>query len=525
MQYANIIIDHRAGYEPLTYAIPPEILPYLQMGSVVMVPLGPQKVHGVVTSFIRRLDEEVAHKLKPVISVVYEGPFVPTYLIEAAFNLHKRFSYGIGASLFCFLPQFPKRKQPSYVVQPLVHSSVYKTSELLLRITDRPTAYSLMANKLAKSKQSILIICQSQAAVEKLFQLLAPKFECVLCPHSGEHKAKREYFIQALQNDSPKIFLGTRGALCTPLNSIGAMVVDEPWLPGHKEENAPKLWTAIAAQNICKTRGIPLQLVSSIAWPETRMLDSPRIYNKNVITSPLQLLPRRPIAEIISQFLASDRTKLPNRAIFVKENNREVFWCRQCKLSGSIGGKCPVCRSERLLIPPTTKEGICNELRKHSFTGTVTVFGAEELEQFQHFSSVLALNFDVYLSIVDFRSSSYLRTIVTLLQNQSMQAFLVTAHQDDWTPVIQFQQSIDTEMAYRRKYSLPPFSLPIQLVSSKKEVLEKLSLPEDTIKSGRIRFHNGNYQCSFLLKPTATIPSEWQKKSSLKVDIFPNYIE
>ena len=71
MQYANVIVDHKAGYEPLTYSIPPALLAHLAIGSVVLVPIGPQKVHGVISGFIRRLDDDLSHKLKSIISVVY----------------------------------------------------------------------------------------------------------------------------------------------------------------------------------------------------------------------------------------------------------------------------------------------------------------------------------------------------------------------------------------------------------------------------------------------------------------------
>lgn len=474
MQYAHVIIDHKAGYEPLTYSIPPELLAYVAVGSVVRVPLGPQAVHGVVTKFVSRVDSELASKLKPLKSVVYEGNVIPEYLLQAVLDLHARYNFSVSDCLFAFLPNLPIKRQQA--ITPLItQTEGYKFTELNLPISSRPEAYMQLAHKLFEQTLSLLVICHSQASVQALAHTLKRnKVPLVLCPQSHQQKTRRDYFLAGLTTPSPTVFIGTRGALVTPLNSIGAVIIDEPWLPGHKEENAPKLWSIMAAKFLCKARNIPLYSASLYSWPETELIDHTQHYAPEFTPGTINLAPRRNLQETISNFLSEYDEPKKELAIVIKESLHDVWWCSACKTVVSVAENCPTCGSTTLQLPKLTKESVVQEIPP-DLASTVTVYSFDSLERFKTFDACLLLNFDNLLAINDFRSSLYLATLIGIARTQAHHTTLVTNHPDTWVDIIHKSPAELTakEKNERREHLLPPFSTAVHLVSPDKGPLEK----------------------------------------------------
>ncbi|HEY1074580.1 MAG TPA: hypothetical protein VGE59_02665 [Patescibacteria group bacterium] len=522
MQYAQIIADHKAGYEPFTYQIPTPLLAHLAKGSVVLVPVGRETVHGVVVDFIRRVDDTLAPKLKPIESVVYPGAFIPGYLIDAVYELKQKYGYGLSATLFCFLPEFPKRKQ-SEIISSGKPGRGYKVHESIIDLPRRADVYRNLAKRVAQSGQSLLIITSSHNATEALCDKLKVPF--TLFPADPSAKSRREYFLHALSAE-PTIFIGTRGAIATPLNRIGAVVIDEPWLPGHKEDSSPKMWSALAMQAVCKMRGIPLYLISSVAWPESQLLHARQSVIQTSTPGELTIVPKRPLTEIVTQFLADHDDAHATLAVFVHETHRPVYWCATCERAWPESGTCQKCRKETIMLPPITCDTLHKLLIPHVPDAHITVLPAEALAQYRTFTAALVINFDVYLSITDFRAPSYLRTLITLLRAQAKHVQLVTAHPDTWTPLTQ-PFDFDAQLVERQTHNLPPFSWAVTLSGKQKPTLEKLDLNEapDILKASKIHKRRDEYCISLLVKTTGHLPNAWHKKSGLKIDYLPNYVE
>lgn len=527
MQYANIIVDHKAGYEPFTYAIPAPVLAHVAVGSIVRVPVGKTGCHGVIANFVRRVEPKLAAKLKPISGVVYPGPFVPAYLLNACQKLHERFAYGLSDTLFPLLPQLPKRPQPDLVrtIPPL---SNYRAFEYSIPLVDRPEFYAKLARTHATRNHSLLVICASHAAAAALAKQLASKLTVVLFPGQGTDKAKRDYYFKSALPSEPTVFIGTRGALMTPLDTIGGVLIDEPWLPAQKEDNAPKWWSAFAAESLCQARGIPLYLVTSLPWPESRLVRGLRAYQTHANLGTYELAPRRPLLETIATFLADCDGPGKKLAIVLREESREVKWCTKCRKEVS-SLQCGTCKQPVFVIPQLTRDAVQQILNQSDIDGAVTLLTPDAAATFRRYDAILALNYDAFLSVADFRATCYLATLLHHLRSQADRVLFITSRPDEWTPISQRDTHYfkETEIQLRKQYTLPPYSTTVHLYSTSRDSLEKALNNQEsaTLKQGKVRAHKGEFSLSVLLKPGAPIPVTWQTTRGVKVDVFPNYVE
>ncbi len=526
MQYANIIVNHKAGYEPFTYSLPPELLGHLAVGSVVMVPVGKSQVHGVIDQFVRHSEPKVVNKLKPIKSIVYEGSFVAPYLLTAAQALHEQYGWGVQEILFKLLPDFPKRSQ-TYIASSSIVTSTFHSQEYCLSVSERPQLYRRLAQSLLSHGTSLLVVCASQSAAQALAAILTD-LPITLYPETVTPKSQRDYYLQAA-TATGRIFIGTRGALITPLHHVGAVIIDEPWLPGQKEERAPRLWSGQLALALCQARGIPLYLLSSLPWPESRSLThkSPKLIKSTY--GSVHLTPRRSLSENLVEFLADHDGAKKQLAIFIKPSTQTVYWCKQCKQSTVIHGLCAICGREPIVLPILSKDTITAELSHLPHEANVHVFASEELIQFQHFDAALVLNFDVYLAVVDFRATTYLVTLLYLIGAQAKTTVFVTNHHDEWTHLTHkdVHYFLGDELTQRKMRQLPPFGKAIELTAASEDVLKSLDAPSKpgVLQTSPIRHHKHEYRIALLSSLSFKLPEAWFKKSNLKIDILPNYID
>lgn len=524
MQYANVIIDHRAGFEPLTYAIPAELLAHVGVGSVVVVPFGHQTVHGVVDSFIRRVDNNLASKLKPVTSVVYPQNCVEACRLEAAHYLHKTWGLSLGHMLFKLLPELPKRSQTTPSVTPS-GASTYQLAEYQIPINRRVEWYKKVFGRLKKQQKSLLVICSNALSAQVLGEKLqAAGIQTAIYPENITPKERREFWLASFSPSKPTVFIGTRGALVTSLHSCGAVAIDEPWLPGHKDDASPKLWSIFIANALCRAHKIPLLTVSSLLWPETRLLQVKKSHRVEADRGEIRLTPRRALAEQLDHWLA-ETEGLTNRTIVVHESKYETIWCSTCKKVSTDAHTCPTCGSTPTILPRIDESAVHEALGNE----TANVVTTEQSWLAEPTQAILAINFDTYLAITDFRASLYLGTLLFHLNEQSPSVFLGTNHPDTWTHLIEklTDDYVTQELNTRQAHSLPPYALLIRLTAPQTDILEKL-LPitlDDVINVGKVHRAGDHVALTILLKPQSKIPPEWTKKSLFKIDILPLYFD
>ncbi len=521
MQYADIIINHKAGLEPVTYAIPPAILGHLTKGSVVLVPYGRRDVHGVVYRFLRRLDPQIRPKLKSITRVIYPENFVALYQIVAAESLHARWGHGMGEILFRLIPPLPRRPRPA--VLPKVTRPVgYRLEETIVSVSRRLGFYRALFRRLAARGQSLLIITHSIAtaatAAKELMNLGLP---VCLGPSSGNSVSRRQYFAQARERADAVIMIGPRSIVATPLDLVGAVAIDEPWFPGHKEDTSPRHWSVILAQALCQARKIPLFLATTVVWPDTAVLGAGRTRLIGVAAANrLTLVPSRSVAEVVGLFAASLRE---NRAIAVYEQRRVLHWCPNCRKQISGAETCLTCHRPGQVLTGTTRAAV-----QAIVPANIPVYTLAEIEQFRRFNAVLILGFDSLLAISDYRLPCYVRSVIATLRDQSRVCWLVTAQTDAWAHYLNVSPTEfdKTELAERRRYRLPPYGLPVRFTCSSRSPLEAL---KETIKTvavrvGSVQLSHGRHCLSAILPREAVIPASWHRRG-VTVDVLPHYVD
>jgi primosomal protein N' len=527
MQYASIVIDHPAGAETYTYQIPPEHLAHLAVGSVVLVPFGRKTVHGVLTGFARGVDANLATKLKPLVSVVYPGPFIPEYIMQGAVYLQKQFGLSLGDTLFSFLPSWPKRKQKP-VEYEVAQSTSFEIREMMIGLPERIALYRQLAESLRNQNKSLLILCATQANAELLAQSLNLQ-SVILYPGSVSDKNEREYYLKALVSSESQVFIGTRGAVKTPLVNCGAVVIDEPWLPGHKEDNSPKLWSCLAMSALCRSRGIPLYLVSCLSWPETQLLGETKLYRiKGADAPPLSLMQQRSLHESIETFVHHHAENAKSLCIVVHESKHDTWWCGVCQVVRAQSLNCPKCHKELIHIPRLTTELVRNLVDKIGTSQKVTINSFQDLLGYQLYDATLVLGIDALLSITDFRAHMYIYELIQAIRSQSKSVSLATRHREAWTSILNQDVGAlrDKEYNIRQEYNFPPFTWLIQLRSAKKELLESAlhkSAGHVQRASGIFRSHDDYTVHLYLKRPSLRVLNEINTKG-VKVDIMPNYI-
>ena len=504
MQYANVIINHKAGFEPLTYSIPPSILPYLERGSVVMIPFGNQIVHGVVTDFVRHVSHTLAPKLKPMTAVIYPYNAIDGAKIDAARWLSEGWGLSQGQTLFDNLPEFGKKRQ-SIGTQTVKGASKYKVIQYQIGLKNRANWYYRIFMRLLRSQNSGLIVTSSHSYSEKLFDSLTRLgCRCRLYPQNPTPKTRRDFWLGTRQTTDSTLYIGTRGALVSDFTTLGIVIIDEPWLPGHKDDNSPKMWSIFTANALAKAKNIPLLLVSSLLWPENRLLPISRTHRQSVDLGDISLTPKRSLTEQITHWKAE--TDGLSRIIIVHESTFEKLWCGQCQKTVTHGVVCPNCGSTPVILPRISVESTRSYLQD---TSVPVIPMAAYLGVTA--DAILVLNFDANLSITDWRTSMYLGTIIRHYQESAKQTFLATAYPDIWTKLIaQLGHRFDEdELQSRYRHGLPPASLLIRLTAPQSEILEKLIRvqPSSFKKIGPIRHSPAGYQLTIVLEPQAKIPT------------------
>ena len=93
------------------YAIPPELVGQVDVGSRVQVPFGPRKVLGVVTA----IAEESAHaKLKPIIKVIGAQTLVTPKVLKLARWIGEYYCCAPETALKSVLPEAVRKEQAGW---------------------------------------------------------------------------------------------------------------------------------------------------------------------------------------------------------------------------------------------------------------------------------------------------------------------------------------------------------------------------------------------------------------------------
>lgn len=230
----------------------------LLIGQIVLIEVGKRNMVGVVIKKVNQPNYDT----KPIISLLEESP-IPSQLIELALWISNYYVTPLALVIQTILPngiqktrriksttiKIAKRKRTNILFNDEQLSALSTLDKycdgtfLLQGVTGsgKTEVYIEATKKAIKNNQSVIIIVPEIALTSQIISEFSNHFNDLLLTHSAMREADRHLvWRDALNSNSPKIVIGPRSALFTPLKNIGLIVIDEAHEPSLKQEQSPR---------------------------------------------------------------------------------------------------------------------------------------------------------------------------------------------------------------------------------------------------------------------------------------------
>ena len=266
--------------EGLTYSFDGSLLP----GQIVLVPLGPRSVPGVVVKKVAQPD----FSTRAILKILYAQP-LPRHLLDVVRFIHEYYLAPSGAAVGLILPKGVEKRRRGQKTEHLfgnaqlarvdipLNSSQKKALEGLQQArsatkllhgrtgSGKTNIYLKMALNAFKRQKSTILLVPEIALTGQLVQVFQEVFgKKVVVIHSKQTEAERHLIFDALlASEGPRIVIGPRSALFAPLDDLGLIVIDEEHEATYYQENAPKYSAIRVASFMAKELGIDLVLGSA----------------------------------------------------------------------------------------------------------------------------------------------------------------------------------------------------------------------------------------------------------------------
>lgn len=231
----------------------------LEVGKIVKIEVGKKILNGIVI----KQTSKPKYPTKSVTSIIDPIP-LPYQLVELALWISKYYITPLPTVVQTILPrgvdkirrcnqkmqiEIPKRdrtnivlnKEQDKVIKAI--SSAKQGTFLLQGVTGsgKTEVYINIAKKSISSNKSVIIIVPEIALTSQLVAEFSNHFDNLLLTHSKMSESYRHnIWSTVLNSTTPKIVIGPRSALFTPLKDIGAIIIDEAHEPSLKQDQAPK---------------------------------------------------------------------------------------------------------------------------------------------------------------------------------------------------------------------------------------------------------------------------------------------
>ncbi|MBC7868955.1 primosomal protein N' [Candidatus Saccharibacteria bacterium] len=276
----------RPGSSVFTYASKQP----LSIGQIVLVEVGKKHMVGVII----RTTKQPSYPTKPIVSVIEQTP-LPAQLLDLATWLSEYYVAPLASVLQALLPRgLQKTRRPRTKTAP--HASrartniVFNTEQqqvieavkttspgtfLLQGITGsgKTEVYIEIAKRAINNGKSAIILVPEIALTSQILAEFSHHFEDILIVHSTITEAERHItWKEALDSADPRVVIGARSALFTPLKNIGAIIVDEAHEPSYKQEQSPRYSALRAATILGRFHKAPVILGSATPSVSDRYL-------------------------------------------------------------------------------------------------------------------------------------------------------------------------------------------------------------------------------------------------------------
>lgn len=244
----------RASSDVFTYSSPTD----LSVGSIVEIEIGKKTSIGVIMQAVKEPD----YATKSVIKVV-EPNALPLSLVETAKWMSAYYATPLATVWQTILPRGLTKKRRKNIVEPQGHqrkrtknvlnsdqlaaietlTSMPPGSALLHGVTGsgKTRVYIELAKQTLAAGQSVIVLVPEIALTSQLVADFQHDIDDIIVTHSHQTEAERHQIWQAaLHSEKPRLVIGPRSALFTPVHELGLIIIDECHEPSFKQEQAPR---------------------------------------------------------------------------------------------------------------------------------------------------------------------------------------------------------------------------------------------------------------------------------------------
>ncbi len=433
----------RSDSETFTYSSKTPLL----IGQIVMIEMGKKQIVGIVL----RTTSKPKYPTKPVLSIIESNP-IPDELLELSLWLSKYYLTPLALVLRLIIPVGiqKKRRNTTYIQKPIVNrertnivfnkeqlnvldtlSKIDSGTLLLQGVTGsgKTELYIKIAKESISIGKSVIILVPEIALTSQLISDFSNHFDNLLVTHSKMKESERQtIWHQALISTSPRIVIGPRSALFSPLRNIGTIIVDEAHEPGYKQEQAPK-YSALRATTmlgrfhkakvifgsatpnitdryLAEKSNLPVLTLNSVARPgsippkislidmtnHSNLLTGHRFLSKVLVNQILSTLQEHKQTLIFHNRRGSANTTLCSDCGWIAEcqtcflpltlhGDKHQLLCHICGYSESVPTLCPSCGGVDIIHKGLGTKLIETELKKLFPQANIARFDADNTNE------------------------------------------------------------------------------------------------------------------------------------------------
>jgi len=240
MVYADVVVGIRGSSEKLTYTVPAKIIPYIRVGSLVIVPVRKKLTKAVVIKLHQRVDSTLKERIREIYSIDKTHPGISEAQLNTVSGLAKRYLTNESDIIFRLLSS----------IRPIsVSTNPPGKINFVQGVWEQRINYY---QKATEKYQETLIIFPTYAHRDDFIANYRGENSLVVLNDTAASRRK------VFEANSPVIFLGTVGDSFFPLKKSALMIVDQPTHIGSSYANRPFLSAYDIANERSKTEGLDL---------------------------------------------------------------------------------------------------------------------------------------------------------------------------------------------------------------------------------------------------------------------------
>lgn len=273
MQIAQIVPKVHTQKEAIfDYAIPPEILPQMKIGLLVLIPFHGRKLEGIVVA-IKRIS--AIKNLKPIISVIDPTPVIDDIHFKLAQWMANYYLAPLGKTLFeNIVPPAKKILKKRFLAKeelpinkpdkfPTLTARASKVGKYLIvgEFPKRLNFYLKAIRKTLVSNKQVIILVPDLSLIPHFRELFKNSYALL---HSNLTKTQRFVEWDKIRRNKVQIIIGSNSALFAPAKNLGLVIIDQEENETYKNDRSPRFHAVEAAEILTKLAGANLILGSLV---------------------------------------------------------------------------------------------------------------------------------------------------------------------------------------------------------------------------------------------------------------------